>query len=70
VNIIAAIGLTNRNEIRDDGFTVEEALNNKGVKYYSMSDAIDILPKLKLNPIVAAHIENYFKKYGKKEIKF
>jgi len=70
VNIIAAIGLTNRNELRDDGLTVEGALNNKGVKYYSMSDAIDILPKLKLNPTVATHIENYFKKYGKKEIKF
>jgi len=70
VNIIAAIGLTNRNEIRDDGFTVEEALNNKGVKYYSMSDAIDLLPLLKLNPIIATHIKNYFKKYGKKEIKF
>ncbi len=70
VNIIAAIGLTNRNEVRDDGFTVEEALNNKDVKYFSMSDAIDILPKLKLNPIVITHIENYFKKYGKKEIKF
>ena len=70
VNIIAAIGLTNRNEIRDDGFTVEEALKNEGVRYYSMSSAIDLLPKLKPNPIVATHIENYFKKYGKKEIKF
>ena len=70
VNIIAAIGLTNRSEIRDDGFTVEEAINNKGVQYYSMSDAIDLLLKLKPNPTVATHIENYFKKYGKKEIKF
>jgi len=70
VNIIAAIGLTNRNEIRDDGFTVEEALNNKGVQYYSMSNAIDLLPLLKLNPIIATHIKNYFKKYGKKEINF
>ncbi len=70
VNIIAAIGLTNRNEIRDDGFTVEEAIKNEGVQYYSMSDAIDLLPKLKPNPIIASHIENYFKKYGKKEIKF
>ena len=69
VNIIAAIGLTNRNEIRDDGFTVEEALKNEGVQYYSMSSAIDLLPKLEPNPIVATHIENYFKKYGQKEIK-
>jgi orotate phosphoribosyltransferase len=70
VNIIAAIGLTNRNEIRDDGLTVKEAVSNKGVKYYSMSDAIDLLPKLKPNPTIITHIENYFKKFGKKEIKF
>lgn len=69
VKIIAAIGLTNRNEIRDDGFTVGEALNNKGVQYYSMSNAIELLPKLDFNPIIATHIENYFKKYGQKEIK-
>ncbi|MBY9020419.1 MAG: hypothetical protein KGD67_05130 [Candidatus Lokiarchaeota archaeon] len=70
VKIIAAIGLTNRNEIRDDGFTVKEAINNKGVQYHSMSDATDLLPKLKPNPTVATHIENYFKRYGKEEIKF
>ena len=70
VKIIAAIGLTNRNEIRDDGFTVKEAIKNKGVQYHSMSDATDLLPKLKPNPTVATHIENYFKRYGKEEIKF
>ena len=69
VKIIAAIGLTNRNEIRDDGFTVGEALNNNGVQYYSMSNAIELLPKLDFNPTIATHIENYFKKYGQKEIK-
>ena len=70
VKIIAAIGLTNRNEIRDDGFTVKEAIKNKGVQYHSMSDATDLLPKLKPNLTVATHIENYFKRYGKEEIKF
>jgi len=62
--------LISQGDYIDDGFTVEEALNNKGVKYYSMSDAIDILPKLNINPKIATHIENYFIKYGKKEIKF
>jgi orotate phosphoribosyltransferase len=73
VKIIAAIGLTNRNELRDDGKSVEEIILDKNVKYYSMSDAIELLPKIynKLKPgeIVAKNIETYFKKYGIGEIK-
>lgn len=70
VNIIAAIGLTNRSEIRDDGNTVEEAIKNKNVQYYAMSNAIDIIPKLNPNPTVSNHIKTYFKKYGTREITF
>ena len=70
VNIIAAIGLTNRNEIRDDGNTVEEAIKKKKVQYHAMSNAIDLLPKLNPNSTIINHIENYFKKYGVSEIKF
>lgn len=70
VNIIAAIGLTNRNEIRDDGNTVEEAIKKKKVQYYAMSNAIDLLPKLNPNSIITSHIKDYFKKYGASEIKF
>jgi len=70
VNIIAAIGLTNRSEIRDDGNTVEEAIKNKNVQYYAMSNAIDIIPKLNPNPTISNHIKTYFKKYGTREINF
>jgi orotate phosphoribosyltransferase len=70
VNIIAAIGLTNRNEIRDDGNTVEEAIQKKRIQYYAMSNAIDLLPKLHPNKTISNHIEAYFKKYGTSEIKF
>lgn len=71
--IIAAVGLTNRDEIRDDQKSVEELIREKGVKYYAMSNAIDLLPiaydKLKPGRNVAESIEEYFKKYGIKEIK-
>ena len=70
VNIIAAIGLTNRNEIRDDGNTVEEAIKKKNVQYYAMSNAIDLLPKLNPNSTITNHIKDYFKKYGASDIKF
>ena len=70
VNIIAAIGLTNRNEIRDDGDTVEEAIKKKGVQYYAMSNAIDLIPQLNPSPTISNHIISYFKKYGTREIKF
>jgi len=73
VNVIAAIGLTNRNELRDDKKTVEQAIQEREVNYYSMSDAIDILPKIFkiINPgkEIALQIEDYFDKYGIKKIK-
>ncbi|MFW9948550.1 MAG: hypothetical protein ACFFKA_00315 [Candidatus Thorarchaeota archaeon] len=69
VNIVAAIGLTNRNEIRDDGDTVEEAIKKKKVQYYAMSNALDLIPRLNPKPKISKHIKEYFKKYGTKEIK-
>ncbi len=73
VKIVAAIGLTNRNELRDDGKSVEQIILDLNVKYYSMSNAIELLPKIykKLKPgeFIAKNIENYFKKYGIAEIK-
>ena len=73
VKIIAAIGLTNRNELRDDGKSVEQIILDRNVKYFSMSNAIELLPiiynKLKPGEIIAKNIENYFKKYGIDEIK-
>jgi len=70
LNIIAVIVLTDRNEKRDDGKTVKQAINEKGVEYFPMSNAIDILPYLKPNEILAKQIEDYFKKYGSHKLKF
>lgn len=68
VSIIAAIGLTNRNELREDKKTVELAVKEKGVNYYAMSNAIDLIPYLKPDKKIAQQIEEYFKKYGSREI--
>jgi orotate phosphoribosyltransferase len=73
IKIIAAIGLTNRNEIRDDNKSVEEIIEENDIKYYAMSNAIDLLPiafnKLKPGRKILEQIEEYFKKYGIKAIK-
>ncbi len=69
INSIAAIVLTDRNELRDDGKSVEEVILEQGVKYYAMSNAIELLPNLKLDKEIAKKIEEYFEKYGSKEIR-
>ncbi|MFX1596715.1 MAG: hypothetical protein ACFFBK_11705, partial [Promethearchaeota archaeon] len=69
VNIIGAIGLTDRNELRDDGKSVEEIIWEEKIKYYSMSNAVDLLPYLNITPEIAKNINEYFKKYGAKPIK-
>ena len=69
VEIRGAIVLTDRNEYRDDGKTVKEALAEYGVNYYVMSHAIEILPLLKPNEFIANHIREYFNRYGTRDIR-
>ena len=69
IDIIAVIVLTNRNELRNDGKSVEEVIRKEGVKFYAMSNATDLLPNLKPNKEISLKIEAYFKKYGTKEIR-
>ena len=75
VEIIASIGLSSRNEIRDDGKSVKEAVEEKGVSYHAMSNALDLLPEIykRLQPgedvAVAKLVEEYFEKYGVEKIK-
>ena len=70
VKIIAAIALTNRNEVRDDGLTVPQALEKKGVPYYALSNLKDLLPSvydaLKPSPEIRQAVDAYFEKYGAK----
>ena len=72
IDIQAAISLTNRNEKRSDGKTVQELIMKKNIPYYSMSNALELLPMVyKLNEIdraIAKKVENYFLKYGEKEL--
>jgi orotidine-5'-phosphate decarboxylase len=71
VEVIAVIGLTNRNEKRDDGKTVKQATEDLGVKYYCLSNAVDLLPKLKVISLEEKEqIKEYFTTYGDKQINF
>ena len=69
IEIIGTLGLTNRNEIRDDGKSVEEIVQERGIKYYTMSNAVDLLSNLKMNKEVSRKIEDYYNKYGSIQFK-
>jgi len=68
IEIIAAIVMTERNELRDDGKSVEEILSEENVKFYTLSNALEIIPLLKPNEIQSEEIKKYFKKYGTRQI--
>lgn len=71
-DISAVVSLTNRMEKGDDGLAVREAVEQKGIAYYQMSSALDILPSaykiLKPGREIGRLIENEFKEYGVKEL--
>ena len=73
IQIIAAIGLTNRMELRDDGKSVKEAVEAKGVPYLQMSSALELLSlayqKFKPSQEVGKKTEEYFQKYGIEKLK-
>lgn len=73
VQVIAAFGLTNRMELRDDYMSVEEVIEQKYIPYCSLSDAFRLLPQVckESNPKqdIVRSIEEEFKKYGIKELK-
>lgn len=72
ISVIAAIGLTNRNELRVDKKSVQKAVEEKGISYYAMSNALDLLPEIYKNlqqkENIAEVVEEYFKKYGVEKI--
>lgn len=73
VKIIAAISLTDRMEKREDGKSVKEATKEKGVLYFQMSNAFELLPmafrKLKPKMEIAQKVEEEFQKYGVEKLK-
>ena len=68
IDIIASIVLTERNEIRDDGKSVKEILLEENVKFFTLSNALEIIPLLKPNKLQSNEIKDYFKKYGTRQI--
>jgi orotate phosphoribosyltransferase len=73
LQIIAAISLTNRMELTDDKKRVREVVEAKGVPYYQMSNAIELLPlayrKLKPTEEIAKRVEEEFQDYGVEKLK-
>ena len=73
VNVSAVLSLTNRMEKRDDGKSVKEAVEETGVKFYSMSSSLDLLPimyrKLQPGENIAKEIESEFERYGVSQLK-
>jgi len=68
IQSVAAIGLVNRMETRDDGKSVEQAVNALDVPYLAMGSSLDLLPLARSvsNPSDSgwAEVEMYFDKYG------
>src|SRR3989344_2596417 len=73
IPIIAAFGLTNRMELRDDGQSVQTAVGSRNVQYHALSSALQLLPEAyqRLHPgeQIARAIEEEFEKYGVERIK-
>ncbi len=73
IHILAAIGLTNRMEKDDNGRSVEEAIRAKGVAYYAMSNALELLSlvyaKQRPGQDVARKVEEEFKQFGVKPLR-
>lgn len=77
--VIAAFGLTNRMELRDDRKSVLEAVSSRNVPYHALSNALQLLPKAykryqilnsALNPEqIAKSVEEEFEKYGVEKLK-
>lgn len=72
INVVSAVALTNRNEVMDNGKHISEVLEKKGVKYYSLSDGLGLLPlayqQKKPSDKVKNSIEAEFRKYGQQTI--
>ncbi len=72
VQVVAAIGLTNRMELRDDGKSVAEAIAERGVEYSALSDATAFLPEayktFAPGEAIANAIEAEFEHYGVEKI--
>jgi orotate phosphoribosyltransferase len=72
VEVIAAIGLTHRNELRDDNRKVADLIKEYDVPYYAMSNAFELLPiKIKRDKPsgdIVSKVQQYFLEYGERNL--
>ncbi len=72
INIVGGIILTHRNELRYDNTSIRKEFEKRGIDFYSMSNALDLLPekirKEKVSEKTIRILKEYFKKYGEKEL--
>ena len=71
--VVAAVGLTNRMEKRDDGASVADAVGERGIPYHAMSEAHELLPRAyaraKPGEAIGRAIEDEFESYGVRPLK-
>ncbi len=65
--VVGCIVLTDREELRDDGKTVKDCLEEKGLKYCPLSTSKELLKKIEknLDEEIKGKVNSYFKKYTK-----
>jgi orotate phosphoribosyltransferase len=73
IEVVAAIGLVNRMEKRDDGKSVEQVINELNVSYLAMGNSTELLSmardRLKPSDSVLEEVEKYFEQYGIEPLK-
>lgn len=73
IEVVAAIGLVNRMEKRDDGKSVEKVINELNVPYLAMGNSIELLQMArdvsKPSDSVLEEVEKYFDRYGIEPLK-
>jgi orotate phosphoribosyltransferase len=73
VSVEAVIVLTDRNELRKDGLSVGQAVEDLGMGYYAMSNALELLPivyqRQKPGEITRRKIEEEFAEFGVRPLK-
>ena len=68
IEVVAAVGLVNRMEMRDDRKSVEQVVNELNVPYFAMGSAVTLLPMARdvsrPSDSVLEEVEKYFGQYG------
>ncbi|MGM5487807.1 MAG: hypothetical protein ACQESG_02570 [Nanobdellota archaeon] len=67
-SVPVAIAMTNRMELTPEGYSVEDAIQSRGVSYFALSNAFELLPpayaKKRPGPEIGRSIEHEFQEYG------